>query len=99
VLLQQRFRFPRRAFSIPYDKRDLRLSLEWDAVLHGKMTYEVIEEGPESAVVLVTESNDFFRLLKLDGQKLRVKFIVKGETRFQLTVSCASCFRPNCVSE
>jgi hypothetical protein len=43
------------------------------------MTYEVIEEGPESAVVLVTESNDFFRLLKLDGQKLRVKFIVKGE--------------------
>jgi hypothetical protein len=27
--------------------------------------------------VVVTENNDFFRLLRLDGQKLRVKFIVK----------------------
>jgi len=41
------------------DKLDLRPSLEWDAVLHGKMTYEVIEEGPESADVLVTKQRFF----------------------------------------
>jgi hypothetical protein len=69
------FRDERSQFRV--SKRDLRPSLEWDAVLHGKMTYEVIEEGPESAVVDVSENNDFFRLLRLDGQKLRVKFIVK----------------------
>lgn len=62
------FRDERSQFRM--DKLDLRPSLEWDAVLHGKMTYEVIEEGPESAVVLVTESNDFFRLLNLDGLTL-----------------------------
>jgi hypothetical protein len=59
-------------------KHDLLPVLAWDASVNGRARFRSLAGNRTSATVVVTERNDFYRLLGIRPQSYRARFTVRG---------------------
>lgn len=59
-------------------KHDLLPVLAWDAGLNGRARFRTLAASATSATVVVTERNDFYRLLGIGQQSYRARFTVRN---------------------
>jgi hypothetical protein len=77
-LLAEDFVFRSSDSKFRIDKRQFRDVIEFDSAVNSKARYLVEDERDGSITLVVTESNDFLRLIGIREQKLRVTFVIRG---------------------
>jgi hypothetical protein len=61
------------------DRDAMRSILEWDAALHGKMTFADLEWEDDIVRGTFTEWNDLYELLGIEPQRYRIEFRFRGD--------------------